>query len=289
ALLGFTLPAYQRGEVSLDRLEAIFEAPPNIRDSQAAIALPHPVGHLRAQNLTFTYPGADRPALNQVNFTVEPGQTVAVVGPIGSGKSTLAMALPRLLEIEPGQLFLDGHDTTQIALSDLRGAIAFVPQDSFLFSTTIKNNVRYGDPMAEQMEVEHAAQAAQLYSEILNFPQQFKTMVGERGITLSGGQRQRSALSRALLVDAPILVLDDALSSVDNQTATQILDTLSSGAGRKTVIFVSHQMSAAASCDRILVMDAGHIVQSGTHSELVSQPGLYQDLWNQHKLKEVLQ
>ncbi len=289
ALLGFTITAYQRGEVSLDRIEAIFAAQPKIRDTPQPIGLPHPIGHLQANDLTFTYPGTTRPALDRVNFTIEPGQTVAVVGPIGSGKSTLAMALPRLLEIDPGQLFLDGHDTTQIALTDLRGAIAFVPQDSFLFSTTIKNNVRYGDPMAEQMAVEHAAKEAQLYSEILNFPQQFKTTVGERGITLSGGQRQRSALSRALLVDAPILVLDDALSSVDNQTATQILDNLSGEAQRKTVIFVSHQMSAAASCDRILVMDKGRVVQTGTHSELVSQPGLYQNLWNQHKLKEVLQ
>jgi len=251
--------------------------------------LPNPIGRLEARNLTFTYPGSDRPALNRVSFSIEPGQTVAVVGPIGSGKSTLAMALPRLLEIDPNELFLDGYDITQIELSDLRGAIAFVPQDSFLFSTTIKNNIRYGNPMAEPIEVEHAAKEAQLYSEILNFPQQLKTMVGERGITLSGGQRQRAALSRALLVDAPILVLDDALSSVDNQTATQILDNLSSETQRKTVIFVSHQMSAAASCDHILVMDAGRIVQSGTHRELVSQPGLYQDLWNQHKLKEVLQ
>ncbi len=289
ALLGFTITAYQRGEVSLDRVEAIFEAQPRIRSTHQAIPLPKPTGRLQARNLTFTYPGSTRPALDRVNFTIEPGQTVAVVGPIGSGKSTLAMALPRLLEIDRNELFLDGHDVTQIELADLRGAIAFVPQDSFLFSTTIKNNVRYGDPMAEQPAVEHAAKEAQLYSEILTFPQQFKTLVGERGITLSGGQRQRSALSRALLVDAPILVLDDALSSVDNQTATQILDNLSSETQRKTVIFVSHQMSAAASCDRILVMDAGHIVQSGTHSELVTQPGLYQNLWNQHKLKEVLQ
>ncbi|MGC1309501.1 MAG: ABC transporter ATP-binding protein [Phormidesmis sp.] len=289
ALLGFTITAYQRGEVSLDRIEAIFEAQPKIRDTHKAIALPNPLGHLEAKNLTFTYPGSDLPALNRVSFAIEPGQTVAVVGPIGSGKSTLAMALPRLLEIAPGQLFLDGRDITQIELADLRGAIAFVPQDSFLFSTTIKNNVRYGNPAADQIDVEHAAKEAQLYSEIQNFPQQFKTLVGERGITLSGGQRQRSALSRALLIDAPILVLDDALSSVDNQTATQILDNLANEAQRKTVIFVSHQMSAAAACDRILVMDAGHIAQSGTHSQLVSQPGLYQDLWNQHKLKEVLQ
>ncbi len=289
ALLGFTITAYQRGEVSLDRIEAIFDAKPQISSASEAIALPHPAGHLQARNLTFTYPGATRPALNGISFTIEPGQTIAVVGPIGSGKSTLAMALPRLLEIAPNQLFIDGHDITQIGLSDLRAAIAFVPQDSFLFSTTIKNNVRYGNPAAELVDVEHAAKEAQLYSEILNFPNQFKTLVGERGITLSGGQRQRSALSRALLIDAPILVLDDALSSVDNQTATQILDNLSSETQRKTVIFVSHQMSAAAACDRVLVMDNGHIAQFGTHSELVSQPGLYQNLWNQHKLKEVLQ
>lgn len=288
ALLGFTITAYQRGEVSLDRIEAIFESKPEIRDDSDAIALPNPVGRLEARNLTFTFPGSTKPALECVSFTIEPGQTVAVVGPIGSGKSTLAMALPRLLEIDAGQLFIDGLDITTVELSNLRGAIAFVPQNSFLFSTTIKNNVRYGDPTAEQFEVEYAAKEAQLHSEILNFPQQYKTLVGERGITLSGGQRQRSALSRALLVDAPILVLDDALSSVDNQTATQILDNLSNETQRKTVIFVSHQMSAAASCDRILVMDRGCIAQSGTHAELVSQPGLYQDLWNQHKLKEVL-
>ena len=288
ALLGFTITAYQRGEVSLDRSEAIFDAQPKIRDTSEAIALPTPVGNLTARNLTFTYPGAKVPALNRVSFSIEPGQTIAVVGPIGSGKSTLAMALPRLLEIESQQLFLDGHDVTEIELSDLRGAIAFVPQDSFLFSTTIKNNIRYGDPMAELPEIQHAAKEAQLHSEILNFPQQYKTLVGERGITLSGGQRQRSALSRALLVNAPILVLDDALASVDNQTATQILSNLSGGTQQKTVIFVSHQMSAAASCDRILVMDQGHIAQSGTHNELVTQPGLYQDLWNQHKLKEIL-
>ncbi|MEL6471825.1 MAG: ABC transporter transmembrane domain-containing protein, partial [Cyanobacteria bacterium J06623_4] len=152
ALLGFTITAYQRGEVSLDRIEAIFDAQPKIRDDATAIALPTPKGHLQARDLTFTYPGSKVPALDRVTFTIEPSQTVAVVGPIGSGKSTLAMALPRLLEIEPQQLFLDGHDVTQVALSDLRGAIAFVPQDSFLFSTTIKNNIRYGDPMAEQPE-----------------------------------------------------------------------------------------------------------------------------------------
>lgn len=174
------------------------------------------------------------------------------MGPIGSGKSTLANAIPRLLDIEAEQLFLDGYDITQLKLADLRSAIAYVPQDSFLFSTTIKNNVRYGDPLSEHSEVEYSAKQAQIHPEILNFPQQYETIVGERGITLSGGQRQRTALARALLVDAPVLILDDALSSVDNQTATEILHNLSQGTQRKTVVFISHQLSAAATADRIL-------------------------------------
>ncbi|HEY9847270.1 MAG TPA: ATP-binding cassette domain-containing protein, partial [Candidatus Caenarcaniphilales bacterium] len=217
-----------------------------------------------------------------------PGETIAVVGPVGSGKTTLVNALPRLLDIQPNQLFLDDHDITEIRLRDLRAAIAYVPQDSFLFSTTLKNNIRYGDPLREQPDIEYAAKQAQIHAEVLYFPQQYKTIVGERGITLSGGQRQRTARARALLVDAPILVLDDALASVDNQTATEILRNLSAGQARKTVLFVSHQLSAAATADRILVMDQGQIVQSGSHTTLVQQSGLYQSLWNEQKLEEVL-
>lgn len=291
ALLGFTITAYQRGEVSVDRIEAILSVQPKIRDQPDAIALPRSQvqGQLTADALTFTFLGTSKPALQAVNFTIQPQETVAIVGPIGSGKSTLANALPRLLDIAPGQLFIDGHDITQLRLADLRGAIAYVPQDSFLFSTTIKNNIRYGDPGADEAFVIQAAKQAQIHSEILNFPHQYETIVGERGITLSGGQRQRTALARALLVDAPILILDDALSSVDNQTATQILRNLSEGTNRKTVLFISHQLSAAASADRLFVMDQGAIVQSGTHAELCGQPGLYQTLWNQQKLEEVLQ
>lgn len=297
ALLGFTITAYQRGEVSIDRIEAILTVEPKIQDSTAAIPLPLASvrGQLQADRLSFAYPNPDRPgdpprySLREVSFVVEPGETVAIVGPIGSGKSTLANALPRLLDIAPGQLLLDGYDITQLRLADLRAAIAYVPQESFLFSTSIKNNIRYGQPLAEQDEVEQAAQTAQIHNEILNFPQQYKTLVGERGITLSGGQRQRTALARALLVDAPILILDDALSSVDNQTATQILKNLSEGTRRKTVVFISHQLSAAAMADRIFVMDQGHIVQSGTHGELIEKSGLYQSLWNQHKLEQILE
>ncbi len=288
ALLGFTITAYQRGEVSIDRLETILLAEAKIRDVSGAIALPQQQvkGCLTAQHLSYTYPGAAVAAIQDLNFTIKPGQTIAVVGPIGSGKSTLANVLPRLLDVAPGQIFLDGLDITQIRLRDLRAAIAYVPQESFLFGTTIKNNIRYGDPVSEQKEVEQAAQQAQIHAEILNFPQQYKTIVGERGITLSGGQRQRTALARALLVDAPILILDDSLSSVDNQTATQILRNLSEGTRRKTVLFITHQLGAAAIADRILVMDQGRIVQFGAHLELLRQGGLYQSLWEKHTLEQ---
>ncbi|QIR38798.1 ABC transporter ATP-binding protein [Tolypothrix sp. PCC 7910] len=290
ALLGFTITAYQRGEVSIDRLESILSVTPKIKDTGDVVHLPKTQvkGKLRAKNFTYTYPGATTPALDNINFTINPGETVAIVGAIGSGKSTLANALPHLLDIEPGQLFLDGVDITKIALADLRGAIAYVPQDSFLFSTTIRNNIRYGDPLSEQENVECVAKMAQIDSEINNFTQKYDTIVGERGITLSGGQRQRTALSRAMLVDAPVLILDDALSSVDNQTATQILKNLSTGTVKKTVVFITHQLSAAAAADRIFVMDKGKIVQIGTHLTLVQREGLYRTLWSQHQIEELL-
>ncbi|MEA5593841.1 ABC transporter ATP-binding protein [Rivularia sp. UHCC 0363] len=289
ALLGFTITAYQRGEVSVDRVEAIFSVEPKIKDDSSAVHISRDElkGELTAKNLTFTYPGAETPALDKINFHISPGETIAIVGAIGAGKSTLANCLPHLLDIDQGQLFLDGIDITNIALTDLRDAIAYVPQDSFLFSTTIQNNIRYGDPLAEQQEVESAAELAQISSEIGNFPQQYNTLVGERGITLSGGQRQRTALARAMLVEASVLILDDALSSVDNQTATQILKNLSSGK-RKTVVFITHQLSAAAAADRILVMEKGKIVQTGTQIELLQQPGLYRNLWSQHQVEELL-
>ncbi|MFN4195118.1 MAG: ABC transporter ATP-binding protein [Thermosynechococcus sp.] len=290
ALLGFTITTYQRGEVSIDRIEAILSVEPRIADAPDALALPRDrvQGHLRCQDLTFTYPNRSTPALNRLSFEIQAGEMVAIVGPIGCGKSTLANALPRLLEIAPNQIFLDGIDITRLRLADLRGAIAYVPQDSFLFSTTIKNNIRYGEPDATELKVIAAASQAQIHNEILNFPKQYDTLVGERGITLSGGQRQRTALARALLVDAPILVLDDALASVDNQTASQILQALRQQQHTRTVLFISHQLSAAAICDRILVMDEGRIVEQGTHGELLAAGGLYQSLWEQYQLESSL-
>ena len=287
ALLGFTITAYQRGEVSIDRVEAILKAKPQIATSPTAISLPIATvqGKLEARDLTFTYPDSSVPALDHLSFTIYPGETIAIVGPIGAGKSTLANALSRLLDISAHQLWLDDCDITEISLPDLRRAIAYVPQDSFLFSTTLENNVRYGKPLADLSDVAFAAKQAQIDQEILNFSKQYKTIVGERGVTLSGGQRQRTALARGLLVDAPILVLDDALSSVDNQTATAILESLSKSNTQKTVLFISHQMSAAATADRIFVMDHGRIAQTGSHAELLDQDGLYRILWNQHQLE----
>lgn len=290
-LLGFTITAYQRGAISVDRVEAIFRSEPKIQDHSQAISLPVETvkGHLEARGLTYTYPGSEQPALNGVNFSIKPGELVAVVGSIGAGKSTLANVIPRLLDVSEGQMFLDGHDITQIKLADLRGAIAYVPQDSFLFSTSVANNIAYGDPYADHSVIETSAKGSQIHPEIMNFPNQYETIVGERGITLSGGQRQRTSLARALLVDAPVLILDDALSSVDNRTATEILSNLSAGVEGKTVIFITHQLSAAAKADRLFVMDQGQIVQIGSHEELLQQEGLYRWLWKQHQLEEALQ
>jgi len=290
ATLGFTLTAYQRGQVSVDRVESILNAQPRVRDAPQAqpLAQAQVRGALSARELSYTYPGASEPALQAVNFAIAAGETVAIVGPIGSGKSTLAHALPHLLEIPDGQLFLDDRDVTQIQLESLRAAIAFVPQDSFLFSTTIADNIRYGKPEASQAEIEAAARQARIHNEIARFPSQYDTVVGERGITLSGGQRQRASLARALLADAPVLVLDDALSSVDGETATEILTQLSGETADKTVVFVSHQLSVAAQADRILVMEAGRIVQVGSHAALLERPGLYRSLWEQQQLEQAV-
>ena len=279
ALLGFTLNTFQLGQVSLDRVEEIFQNNPNIVDRSNTKNLKKKIkGFLEAKNLKIKYPGSKFHALNGLDFKIYPGELIAIIGPVGCGKTTLAKSLGRTIEIPDGQLFLDHIDIKNIKLGDLRKNIAIVPQEAFLFTSTISENISFGEPKAPKELVRKSATKAGLIDDINNFPRGFKTIVGERGITLSGGQRQRTALGRALLVDSSVIVLDDALASVDNKTAAMIIEEMREN-NNKTILMISHQLSVAASCDRILVMDKGVIVQEGNHKELLSQKGLYKKLW----------
>ena len=289
ALLGFTLNTFQTGQVSLERVEELLRRQPLIRDPDQAIETPQrSQGRLEARDLHIRYDGAERDTLNGVSFSIEPGELVAVVGSVGCGKTTLARAFGRMVPVPDGQLFLDGVDVNQLPLNGLRRDVAMVPQEGFLFTSTLADNLRYGEPEAEQHQVETAAERARLLDDVKGFPKGFATVVGERGITLSGGQRQRTALGRALLVSAPVLVLDDALASVDNNTAAGILDSIRTTDGR-TIVMISHQLSAAAACDRILVMDQGRIVQQGHHHDLISTPGVYKRLWERQQAAQQLE
>jgi len=279
ALLGFTLNTFQLGQVSLDRVEEIFQNNPSIVDGKNTKFLKKKLkGLLEAKDLTIRYPGSKFNSLNGLSFKIFPGELIAIVGPVGCGKTTLAKSLGRTIEIPDGQLFLDEIDVKTIKLEELRKNIAIVPQEAFLFTSTISENLRFGEPNASKNLVKKSAIKAGMIDDINNFPQKFKTIVGERGITLSGGQRQRTALGRALLVNSPIVVLDDALASVDNKTAARIIDEMRERSN-KTILMISHQLSVAATCDRVLVMDKGEIVQEGNHNDLVKVKGLYKKLW----------
>ncbi len=290
ALLGFTLNTFQTGQVSLERVEDLLSREPQIQSP--AQPAPRPSGGrpglVVADHLSVRYGGASREALRDVSFRLEPGELVAVVGPVGCGKTTLARALGRMVEVPPGQLSVGGSDVTALSLDELRQLVALVPQEGYLFTASLADNLRYGDPQAGQERVESAAQQARLAGDIKGFPEGYATLVGERGITLSGGQRQRAALGRALLVDAPILVLDDALASVDNNTAAEILRSIRAQQGR-TILMISHQLSAAAACDRILVLDDGQLVAQGHHDELVNRPGTYRRLWERQQAEQQLE
>ncbi|MEB3307056.1 MAG: ABC transporter ATP-binding protein [Cyanobacteriota bacterium] len=294
ALLGFTLNTFQTGQVSLERVEDLLRRRSLIQSPAMAAPVPEQAtGRIEARGLTVQYPGASRPALEDVSFRIHPGELVAVVGPVGCGKTTLARTLGRMVPLNPGQLWMDGVDVTHMDLAELRKRVALVPQEGFLFTASLADNLRYGDPESPMQRVEETAAQAQLEADIRGFPDGYQTLVGERGVTLSGGQRQRTALGRALLMDAPLLVLDDALASVDNATAAGILQGVRNRnrgpAGRRhetarTVLLISHQLSAAACCDRVLVLEAGRLVQEGSHQELLSQHGTYRRLWDREQV-----
>ena len=289
ALLGFTLNTFQLGQVSLERVEELLNHEPTIKDKDNTVNITKPIsGKLEARNLSVSYEDSPRKILDEISFKINPGEIVALVGPVGCGKTTLARALGRMIKIDEGSLYLDDNDVMDLKLNQLRSNIALVPQEGYLFTETLSENIKYGNPEASIEKVQESAYEARMTDDIKGFPDGLKTLVGERGITLSGGQRQRTALSRALLVDSKIIVLDDALASVDNKTASAILQTIKKQYS-KTVLMISHQLSAAAACDRILVMNDGKIVQEGTHQFLIKKDGLYKSMWEREKAKEQIQ
>ncbi len=285
--LGWVTNLVERGLASQGRLMTIFDAKPDIDDHEVpqepVTAL---LGDIEFRNLNFSYNG--RAILKNINLRIPAGKTLAVVGATGSGKSTLVNLIPRLYDAPPGSLLIDGVPIRQIPLGVLRNDIGFVPQETFLFSETIRENVRLGAPDATEAQVERAAEISNILPEINGFPKRLDTMVGERGLTLSGGQKQRTAISRAVIRDPRILILDDALSSVDTYTEETILRQLTGVTAGRTTILISHRVSTVQNADEIVVLHGGEIVEQGTHSDLLSLNGHYAELYNKQLIEEAL-
>jgi ATP-binding cassette subfamily B protein len=293
--LGWVVNLYQRGSASMGRINKILRTEPAVRVPAEAAGLADAKGRVTFRDVTFVYPGTERPVLDGVTFEAEPGQTIAVVGPTGAGKSTLIALLARLYDPTSGAVLLDGVPLTQVDPVELRRRIGMVPQDAFLFSETIEANIGLGvegpaGTAAEPREaVRRAAATAQLQEQIETFPNGYGTMLGERGINLSGGQKQRATLARALARDPLILVLDDALSAVDTHTEAQILQDLRGEMRGRTAFIISHRVSAVMNADQILVLDDGTIVERGTHPDLIAADGTYARLLRRQMLEETLE
>lgn len=283
--LGWVVNLFQRGTASLVRLNEIMLEQPSIYDETPAQHR-ELAGEIEFRNLNFSYDG--KPVLHDLNLRIPAGTSMAVVGPTGSGKSTLVSLIPRIYDVAPGSILVDGRPIRDYSLSSLRKNIGFVPQETFLFSDRIRENIALGVDSATDEEIHDAAAAANIAEEIESFPEGYRTMVGERGITLSGGQKQRSAIARALIRNPRILILDDALSSVDTHTEDKILNHLREVMQGRTTIFISHRVSTVRNADRIAVLHDGRIVESGTHDELLALNGYYSDLYHKQLLEEEL-
>ena len=288
--LGWVINIFQRGTASMGRINQILTEKPEIVDSPRVSALANApiVGDIEFRNLTFKYPDGST-VLHDVNLKVPGGTSLAIVGPTGSGKTTLVSLIPRIYDAPPGEVLLDGRALQDYPLSNLRHSIGFVPQETFLFSDTIRENIAFGVESATDEEIRQAALGSNIAQDIEGFPEGYNTLVGERGITLSGGQKQRTAIARALIRNPRILILDDALSSVDTYTEERILEHLKRVMEGRTTIFISHRVSTVRNADQIAVLSGGRIVELGKHEDLLALNGYYADLYNKQLLEEELE
>jgi ATP-binding cassette subfamily B multidrug efflux pump len=284
--VGWVVNLFQRGTASVIRIDELLKQQPSIADAPAAVSTPV-VGDIEFCNLSFAYPNAPA-VLHDINLRIPAGSSLAVVGPTGSGKSTLVGLIPRLHDAPAGSILIDGQPIRHFTLSELRQSIGYVPQETFLFSETIHQNIAFGAPDASIEHVQDAATIAHISTEILEFPKGFETEVGERGLTLSGGQKQRTAIARAIIRDPRVLILDDALASVDTYTEERILSGLKQNMEGRTTIFISHRISTARNADQIAVLVAGRIAELGTHDELIARNGYYTSLFEKQRLEEEL-
>lgn len=286
--IGWVINIIQRGNASLERIEHVMHQKPEVFDEHTD-AVASLRGDIEIRDLTFTYHGSERPALEKVHLQLKEGQTLGIIGRTGSSKSTLVNLLVRLYNVEPGKVFINGHDIQKIPLSVLRENIGFVSQDAFLFSSNIAENINLPCEQLDMDVIAQAAMDADIYENIIEFPEKFETIVGERGVTLSGGQKQRISIARALVKNPEILVFDDCLSAVDAKTEVKILENLKRIMKDRTSIIISHRISAVKDADFVIVLDDGRIVQQGNHHQLAEEQGIYRDIYEKQLLEQKIQ